>query len=144
VSIKIEAMSDQDLAREIQEARAALANEKTLLAMMEGEMSRRQETLAADVLRAAGKEVGTLSFALEGMKFKAEVAKKVEWDSEKLKGIAATLPWAAVNRLFDIKFSVPERTYAAVHDPELLAKLDEARTTKIGDLKVSFLGFDVG
>jgi hypothetical protein len=137
-------MTDLQLAQLTERARADLAVAKTVLSGLEGEISRRQETLAADLLRVAGKETGSVSFTANGMKYKAEAAKKVEWDSGKLKEIAGTLPWSHVERLFDIKFSVPERTYGALHDPELVARLNTARTTKIGDLKVSFVGFDVG
>jgi DNA invertase Pin-like site-specific DNA recombinase len=136
-------LDDRTLADAIATARRTIADNKAGLADMEAELSRRHADTAADILAKAGKDTGTLTFAFNGMRFKAEVAKKIEWDSDKLKAIAAGMPWNQVERLFDIKFSVPERIYNAIHSPEMVATLNAARTTRVGELKVSFVGFDV-
>jgi hypothetical protein len=141
--VAYEEADDRRLAELIAQERQHVAVCRERLADMEAELGRRQELTAAEILQAAGKETGTLAFSHGGMKFKAERAKKVTWDSDKLKAIAQGMPWEMAQRLFDIEFRVPENTYKAIHSPELIAKLDEARTTKTGDLRVVFVGFEV-
>jgi hypothetical protein len=135
-------LNDAELALAIDRQREEVRAAKWRLLELENEMQVRQEELAAQVLDAAGKVTGSLSFAHTGLRFKAERVKRVTWDSDKLKALAATMPWDHVEKLFDIKFTVPERIYGAIHSPELLSKLDECRTTQVGELEVKYVGAD--
>jgi hypothetical protein len=132
--------TDDQLAKAIIDGRIALASSKRALEMLETVMQERQAATAAHLLADTGKPDGSLTFTRDGMKFKAEINKTVKWDNAKLQAIAATMPWAMVERLFDIKFSVPELKFKAIIDADMLAKLTEARTTTRSPVKVSFLG----
>lgn len=139
----LEDLDDQGLAEGIGYARDTLARAKSTLAALEAEMDRRMATRATAALAELGKEHGQVGYSHGGMRFKAEAKKTVKWDSEKLKAVARTMPFAMVERLFKIEFSVPEATYGAIVDPELLAKINDARTTRIDPIKVSFVGIEV-
>lgn len=66
----------------------------------------------------------------------ATIRQTVAWDQDKLKALAATMPWADVKHYFDIKFSVKESVYKAVPPSPLKVALDDARTTMIGGIAV--------
>jgi hypothetical protein len=127
-----------------QQGAQALADryESRVLAIAD-EINRRVSPTATNGLQHQGKDYGTITFESGGLKFRGTARKEVKWNSESLRAIAASLPWSRVVELFKIEFSVPEKSYAAVIDPDLLAKLDAARTTKIGAMKVSYVGDDV-
>jgi len=108
-----------------------------------------QETLRAGVHEqfaqafiAADKMSGDITLVLEGVKLKGKIPKKVVWDNRKLQALAASLPWDQAQKIFDIKFSVPEKNYSAlsIAGSDLVAKLDDARTVEIGDFKVEVMG----
>lgn len=85
----------------------------------------------------AGKQFGTVNVAGEdGISIKADISKKVEWDSDKLADIARTMSWDAVKANFKMEFSVPEKVYAGLGDAVKLV-FDAARTVKYGDIKIT-------
>lgn len=110
---------------------------KARLSELEGALATRLEPFARNEYEMVGKDSGTLTFERDGHKFKAEIRKTVTWDNDKLQAVAASLPWTTVERLFDIKFSVPETRFKAISDDDLLQKVTEARTTKLSDMKIS-------
>lgn len=140
--VDLKQMDTAGLGKLAVECRAQLATAKRALAAVEGELDRRKVGEGVAVLESAGKDHGTATFSSEGMRFKVEAKKKVTWDSEKLKEVAATLSWETVEKIFDIKFSVPEKIYGAITDGELLQQINGCRTTEIGEPKVVFVGFD--
>lgn len=100
------------------------------------ELASRVSNEAAALFQAQGKTSGDVTFVVDGVKLKASVSKTVKWDSDKLKDIASTMPWEAAHRIFDIDLKVPEATFKAIPDPELVAKLEEARTVKYGEMTI--------
>lgn len=132
-------MPDEKLAAAIIEGRGLLSDLKQTLSIFEDELSKRQTNNAKAVLDGEGKQYGTTTFTFGKLKLKAEAKKSVSWDSDKLKAIAGSLPWPVVERMFDIEFSIPERVYSGIVDQELLDKIDAARTTKYGDMKVTLV-----
>lgn len=72
---------------------------------------------------------------------KLDVGKSVKWDSAKLQAIAQTLPWARVEAIFKIDFSVSEAIYKGIKAvaPELAEKIEDARTVTYGTPKVSLV-----
>ena len=46
------------------------------------------------------------------------------------------MDWDTAQRIFKISFDVPEAIFKAIPDPELVAKLTEARTVKYGELTI--------
>jgi hypothetical protein len=144
-TLDLTGLTDTQLYELVDEGRALWAEAKAAMAAVEAEVSRRQESTAADVFRAARKEYGSATYTdAEGRKFKAEARREVKWDSDKLQEIASSMPWSEVSAVFDIKFSVPERVYNTMNDLQLRTRLDAARTTKTGDLRVIYVGRDVG
>ena len=129
-------MSDDDLDSAILATTIALETAKTKLSLLLFELQSRVKDDVMHDFAAAGKDSGTMTIHRGNRKYKAEIRKTVSWDSDKLQAVAAGMPWNAVERLFDIKFSVAEGKFNAISDDELLAKIMEARTTKLSELKV--------
>jgi len=125
-----------DFAAEIKMLREQEQTLKSRREFLEGRLTEKLKEQATAAFAAANKDSGTLSFTVNGVKYRAEIRKTVKWDSDKLQGTAAGMPWSVVERLFDISFSVPESRFNAIHDEELLAKLMQARTTKHAPLKI--------
>lgn len=136
----IKMATNDQLANAIIEGRIALASSKMALEKLETAMQERQAATATHLLADTGKPDGSLTFTRDGMKFKAEISKTVKWDNAKLQAVASTMPWTTVERLFDIKFSVPELKFKSIIDEDLLTKLTDARTTTRSPVKVSFIG----
>jgi hypothetical protein len=136
-------MSDEALYNSIAATKNRLTMEKAQLSLLEIELTKRQGKTAAQLFEAAGKRYGQASYTDDaGRKFKAEIKRTVTWDSAKLQAVAATMTWEQAQRIFDIKFAVPENTFKAIIDDELIGKLAAARTTKYGDLSVSLVPDD--
>lgn len=107
---------------------------KGRLAAVKDELGARYGESAKHALAQKQKEHGTGKLPLQdGFVAEYKIDREVKWDSDKLMAVAQTLPWERVQALFKIVFSMPEAIYAGVSalSPELRAKIDEARTTKI-------------
>lgn len=102
------------------------------------ELRKRFQNRLLDALIQQEKQHGQHTFEVDGVKLKAEITARRDWDSDKLKAIARSMPYDQVERLFDIKFAVPEKNYAAVRDEKLLDQLIDARTVKYSEPKISF------
>lgn len=89
-------------------------------------------------LKLAGKESGSKSFEEEGVKLKFEISKKVKWHSGLLESIGRSLPAEIAQKLFKVEISVPEKTFDALLDAELIRVLKTARTVEYGAPKVTF------
>lgn len=129
------------LAVQINQQRAVMAQAKATLKDLEDQFSEVMLGEAAAEFNEAGKGEGEVTFVIDGIKAIGKATKTVKWDSDKLQAVAAELPWPTVERLFDIKFSMKEAIYKAIPDESLRAKVNEARTTKVAPLAVSFVGF---
>jgi len=90
-------------------------------------------------LNAIGKEAGSMTFEHNGIKLNFEISKRVEWDSNKLSQIGATLPPEIASKLFKVKVTMPEKMFDGLTDAELIRKVREARTVKYGNPAVSFV-----
>jgi len=100
----------------------------------------------AEIAKAAGKDKtgGSKTVEMYGGKFTVDVEKKVSWDSAKLQAVAASLPWEMVEAIFKIKFEISETKYkdlvenskGGMFDPEVLKKINDARTVEIGEAKI--------
>lgn len=135
-----EVLDPRALGEQIAQQRREVAQATARLKELEAQFSERLLGEAAAEFNEAGKSDGEVTFYANGVKAIAEARKTVKWDSDKLKALAGELPWPTVERLFDIKFSMKESTYKAVPDEALLARINEARTTKVADLRVKFIG----
>lgn len=103
---------------------------------IKAELARRFAESAKQALDQAGKSHGSISLPLQdGFTAKTDTKQKVDWDSDALQAVAATLPWERVVALFKIKFTMSETIYKGVAalSPELREKIDAARTTTIAE-----------
>ena len=115
-----------------------IAAQKRMVDDITAELTRRFGDSFAAELAAAGKQHGEISREVDGVKLTYSLDRKVKWDTKQLQAVAASLPWATVERVFKIKFEVPEPTYKALTDDSLRARLDEARTVEYAQPKVTF------
>ena len=136
-AVPVTGLTFERLVELIREGEQVAADLKGKQRMLDTELQRRTQQTGISRLEMLGKDHGVARFDHEGIALKVAANKVVKWDNDKLKAIAAALPWNAVEKLFDIKFSVPELTYKAVVDEDLLTKLNGARTTRIDPVKVS-------
>ncbi len=113
-----------------------MAKAKESVALVKAELDRRFGASAKNLLIEQGKSHGIVNLACQdGIVAKADTKMTVKWDSDKLQAIAQTMPWDRVKSLFKISFSMTETIYKGVEAvaPDLRAKIDEARTTQIGE-----------
>lgn len=122
-------------AREITEA---IAFQKATLDNINAELLGRYGERFKAEMELAGKTEGEISREVDGVKLTYAIKPKVKWDNSRLQAVASTLPWEITQRIFKIEFSVPEKTYKAMTDTGLLAKLSEARTVEYPEPKVVF------
>ena len=137
----IKAVTDLSVA-ELREAVAthtvAIDAHKAEMETLQAELRRRFESRLTEHLASLEKHHGQHTFEVDGIKLTAEITARRDWDSDKLKAIARTMPFDQVERMFTIKFSVPEKVYAGIRDEKLLDALIDARTVKYSDPKITF------
>jgi hypothetical protein len=133
---------EQQSVAELREAAARNAtiidSAKEQLDVIQTELRRRFEEEFKLALAKQEKQHGQTTFEVEGVKMTAEITARREWDSDKLKAIARTMPFDQVERTFNIKFSVPEKVYNGIRDEKLLDALIDARTVKYSETKFIF------
>jgi hypothetical protein len=105
------------------------------------QLNRRINEAAKPALESAylreGKPSGIIRFPVGNHFFKAEVDKRVTWDSDILHGVAVELPPEQAGELFKVTYTMAETAFKAITDPKLKAKLTTARTVKYGEPKIS-------
>lgn len=129
----------------LEEIRSAITTQESIIdaakAQMEilnAELRSRFENRLNQALSEQNKKHGQHTFEVDGHKLTAEITARVKWDSSKLEKVAYSMPWAEVQRIFKVEFSVPEKTFATISDAKLIDQLVEARTVKYSDPKVVF------
>lgn len=114
---------------------SSIASFKARLATVKAELGRRFSESARMTLAQRGKEHGSGSLPLQdGFVAQYKVDREVKWDSDRLMAVAQTLPWSRVQQLFKVEFSMSETIYkglAAIAPEDMMAKIDDARTTTI-------------
>lgn len=119
----------EEILEELNGAKAALASvDEQILAVCQPNIN--------SLFELQGKQGGTVTGEIDGLKVKGSRSKTVKWDSDKLRAVARTLPVDQFERYFDMKLSVPEKGYNDMPQG-VRAMVDEARTVQYGDLKVS-------
>jgi len=125
------------LEREVDER---LKHAKAAKARLDGALTIRYATRAAEERQAAGKDTGTVRFDDGDFTVVADLPKRVEWDQGQLAAMVARIRAAGDDptQYVDITYKVPERKYAAW--PEAIRKgFEPARTVKTGALKIAIL-----
>ena len=125
------------LQREIDE-RMALT--KAAKARLDGALTVRYATRAAEERPAAGKDTGTIRFDDGDFTIVADLSKRVDWDQDRLAAMVERIRAAGDDpaQYVDIAFKVPERKYAAWPDA-IRAGFEPARTVRPGALKIEIV-----
>ena len=98
---------------------------------------------AATAFQGAGKDTGTLDFIHEGVKVKATIAKRVDWDQGQLAGIFKKIQSAGDDpeQYMKLKYDVSERSFTAWPDA-IRSVFLPARTVKPSPPKFEFIPID--
>ncbi len=118
------------LEREVDER---LKQAKAAKARLDGALTIRYATRAAEERQAVGKDTGTVRFDDGDFTVVADLPKRVEWDQGQLAAMVARIRAAGDDpaQYVDITYRVPERKYAAW--PEAIRKgFEPARTVGTG------------
>lgn len=117
-----------------------IKRDKAAKARLDGALTVRYATRAAEERRAAGKDTGTIRFDDGDFTVVADLPKRVEWDQARLAAMVERIRAAGddPSEYVEISFKVPERAYAAW--PEAIRQgFEPARTVKTGALKIAIL-----
>lgn len=137
----VRTMSDDDIIANLDSLKAQMEALKCLTNDLNNELVDRHAHTAAKVFEQEAKQCGEVTFILpNGLKFKASIDKTVKWDSKELENISSTMDWPTIQELFNIEFSIGELKYRGITDAELKARIDKARITKYGKLKITCTG----
>jgi hypothetical protein len=106
---------------------------------IDSEIARRYRATADARYVSLDKQHGTLTMETnEGVTLSAEIPRKVKYDSNALLGVAIAMPLDQAQKIFKFELTVPENIYKGLAaNPELLAKIDAARTVSYDDMKIT-------
>ena len=122
------------------EIEARLKRDKAAKARLDGALSLRYATRAAEERRAAGKDTGTIRFDDGDFTVIADLPKRVEWDQAQLAAMVERIRASGDDpaQYVDVTIRVSERKYAA-WPQAIRAEFEPARTVRTGTLKVELL-----
>ena len=117
-----------------------IKRDKAAKARLDGALTVRYATRAADERQAAGKDTGTIRFDDGDFTVVADLPKRVDWDQDRLAAMVERIRAAGDDpaQYVDIAFKVPERKYAAWPDA-IRAGFEPARTVRPGTLKIEIV-----
>ena len=117
----------------------SLKHIKAVKARLDGALTLKYSDLAAEARRLAGKDTGTVRLKDGAITVVADLAKRVDWDQEKLgQMIERIRAGDDPAEYVEISFKVPERNYVAWPDA-IRQGFEPARTVRTGSLKVEIL-----
>jgi hypothetical protein len=125
------------LQREVDER---MAQVKAAKARLDGALTVRYASRAADERRAAGKDTGTIRLIDGDFTVVVDLPKRVDWDQDRLAAMVERIRAAGDDpaQYVEIAYKVPERNYTAWPDA-IRANFEPARTVKTGTLKIEIL-----
>ena len=114
-----------------------MARTKAAKARLDGALTVRYATRAAEIRQAAGKDTGTIRLIDGDFTVVADLPKRVDWDQDRLASMVERIRAAGDDpaQYVDISFKVPKRKYAAWPDA-IRAGFEPARTVLPGTLKI--------
>ena len=117
-----------------------IKRDKAAKARLDGALTVRYATRAAEERQAAGKDTGTIRFDDGDFTVVADLPKRVDWDQDRLAAMVERIRAAGDDpaQYVDIAFKVPERKYAAWPDA-IRAGFESARTVRPGTLKIEIV-----
>ncbi|MCA3451592.1 MAG: hypothetical protein INF92_14775 [Rhodobacter sp.] len=117
-----------------------IKRDKAAKARLDGALTVRYATRAADERQAAGKDTGTIRFDDGDFTIVADLPKRVDWDQDRLAAMVERIRAAGDDpaEYVEIAYKVPERKYAAW--PEAIRQgFEPARMVRTGALKVEIV-----
>jgi hypothetical protein len=125
------------LQREVDER---MAQVKAAKARLDGALTLRYASRAAEERRAAGKDTGTIRLIDGDFTVVVDLPKRVDWDQDRLAAMVERIRAAGDDpaQYVEIAYKVPERNYTAWPDA-IRASFEPARTVKTGTLKIEIL-----
>ena len=123
-----------------EDADAEMRSVKAAKTRLDGALTIRYATRAAEERQAAGKDTGTIRFDDGDFTVIADLPKRVDWDQDRLAAMVERIRAAGDDpaQYVDIAFKVPERKYAAWPDA-IRASFEPARTVRHGTLKIEIV-----
>lgn len=117
-----------------------IKRDKAAKARLDGALTVRYATRAAEERQAAGKDTGTIRFDDGDFTVVADLPKRVDWDQDRLAAMVERIRAAGDDpaQYVDIAFKVPERKYVAWPDA-IRAGFETARTVRPGTLKIEIV-----
>ena len=117
-----------------------IKRDKAAKARLDGALTVRYATRAAEERQARAKDTGTVRFDDGDFTVVADLPKRVDWDQQRLGEIVERIRNSGDDptQYVDIAIKVPERKYAAWPD-NIRAVFEPARTVRTGALKVELL-----
>jgi len=117
-----------------------MARTKAAKARLDGALTVRYATRAAEERQAAGKDTGTIRFDDGDFTVIADLPKRVDWDQDRLVAMVERIRAAGdvPAQYVDIAIKVPERKYTAWPDA-IRAGFEPARTVRPGPLKIGIV-----
>jgi hypothetical protein len=117
---------------------AAARQMKAVTARFDSALELRYATRAAEARRASGKDTGTVRLVDGDFTVVADLPKRIDWDQEKLTGMAASIAASGEDpaEFIDTTLKVSEHKYAA-WPTAIREGFEPARTVKTGTLKVT-------
>lgn len=100
-------------------------------------LSTKYQKEAKTKLNSVGNEISSCSFIKNGFLVFATLPKKVSWDQKKLEEIYEKMSPEERREFFTVSYTVPEETFLRANN-NVQQKLEQARTTTYGNLKVIF------
>ncbi|MDM7947089.1 MAG: hypothetical protein QUV20_12225 [Oceanibaculum nanhaiense] len=123
-----------------EDADAEMRSVKAAKTRLDGALTIRYATRAAEERQTAGKDTGTVRFGDGDFTVIADLPKRVDWDQDRLAAMVERIRAAGDDpaQYVDIAFKVPERKYAAWPDA-IRAGFEPARTVRHGTLKIEIV-----
>lgn len=117
-----------------------IKRDKAAKARLDGALTVRYATRAAEARRACGKDTGTVRLVDGDYTVVADLPKRVDWDQAKLAAMVERIRAANDNpaQYVDITIKVPERKYTAWPDA-IREGFEPARTVRPGALKIEIV-----
>ena len=140
-----------DEAREIQEAAdTATKNFKQIKLLTQETISSRYYKNIFDQYRHKNKQSGRITYAPDGepgVMIEANIAKKVEWDTDKLIGVFGQLDYDIAAKYINVSMKLSEKQYGEVMDgsdinESLQNEINAARTVTLGQPTIKVVKID--
>lgn len=127
-------MTDAELAVSIEHYASELAAHGEAMKALRAELGNRYVGQMGDAMLKKGANHGKVTVDMDtfGFQVQGERKRTIEWDGEKLLGLALSMPAGEAKAKLKITVTCPDRTYKDATG-ELRAKLEAARTERVSE-----------